>query len=117
METTTKCEDILALIRNRNVDEMNKLECIPARMIISCLKNDLDNLEFFMSWLSLSCKYMPGAGSYHFEDIVDNKTFDIYHKYGFEPCNLFDDTISEEQWDYILSIGYVTQEQYDERAA
>jgi hypothetical protein len=116
-DLTKSCEPFLKLIKDRNVAEMDKVENVQARMIIYCLKNNLSDLEFFMKWLSSWCKYMPGAGSYHFTDIKNNKTFDIYRKYGFEPCNLHEDAITESQWDYVLSIGYVTQEEYDCRCA
>ena len=116
-DLTKNCEPILTLIRNRNICELDKIENVPARMIIYCLKNDLKNLEFFFKWLQSWIKYMPGAGSYHFTDITNNKTFDIYKKHGFEACNLHDDSITEDQWDYILQIGYVTQEEYENRSA
>ena len=117
MEVNKEGGEILRLVKERNVNELNKFERIPARMVICSLKNDLEDLDYFMSWLSKWCTYLPGAGSYHFENIIDNRTFDIYKKYDFGPCNLFDDIITDSQWDYVLEIGYVTQEQYDNRSA
>lgn len=111
-------EPIMILIKDRNVKALNELSSIRARTIINKLKNDIEDLEFFFLWFSeWSGGLLPGTGSYHYEDIKDNETFDIYKKYQFGPCNLFDDTITEEQWSYILSIGYITQEQYEERSA
>lgn len=111
-------EDVIRLVKERKIKELDKLEVINARHIICELRNDLEDLEFFFSWFVKWCGgYIPGAGSYHYEGILDNKTFDIYKKYEFDACNLCGDVITEEQWKYVLEIGYVTQEEYDDRCA
>ena len=48
MEVNKEGGEILRLVKERNVNELNKFERIPARMVISSLKNDLDDLDF--SW-------------------------------------------------------------------
>ena len=106
-----KMAPILKLIREKNIEELNKLEVVPSRMLIKRLKNELEDLDFFLGWLSKwSGGMLPGAGSYHYTKIKDNRTFDIYKKHGFDACNLFPDVVTPEQWKYLVEIGYITQE-------
>lgn len=105
-----KSEYIIKLVKEKNIEELNKLDIIPGRLVIAKLKNDLENLEFFFAWFSKMCGGMlPGSGSYHFNKIQDIKTFDIYKKYGFGPENLWQEDIPKEQWDYLVEIGYVSE--------
>jgi len=117
-EDLEKTAPIRRLIREKKTGALNELTVVPARMIIEQLKNDLNDLDFFFSWFTDWCGgSLPGAGSYHYDGITNNRTFDVYNKYNFGPHNLFGDTITEEQWQYVLEIGYVTQEEYDQRTA
>jgi hypothetical protein len=112
--TTNDKDDIdyiLKLIKNRNSKELDKLESLKARILIERLKNNLNDLEYFFKFLKDRC-YLPGAGSYHYTNIKNNKTFDIYHKYGFSACNFFKDQVPKEQWDYAYKIGYIDHETY-----
>lgn len=114
-ENAERMAPILKLIRAKNIEELNKLDTIPARMLIEKLKNDLDDLDFFLGWLRVATEgMMPGAGSYHYTDVKDNRTFDLYKKHDFTACNLFPDLVTPEQWKYLVEIGYVGQDSDDE---
>ena len=107
-------EEIIYFVEQRDLDNLNKVSGgIPGRMIIEELKNRPDDLEFFFSWFSKWCNYLPGSGSYHYTNITSNRTLDIYHKYDFGGCNLHKEDVTEDQWDYMLKIGYITKEEYD----
>lgn len=103
---------VLGLVRTRQSDELDKYDALNVRELIDELKNDLDDLEYLFEYLKDKC-YLPGAGSYHYQNIKDVKTFDIYHKYGFNSCNFFKDIVPKEQWDYAYKIGYITKESYE----
>ncbi len=76
---------------------------IPSRSIIGLIKNDPVGLELFLKQLGVD----PGAGSYFFDNVSDNRTFDVYKKYNIKPYNLFSHTVTPTQWKYLLRIGYV----------
>ena len=102
-------ENIVTLVKNRDKKSLDAVKLVPVRMVIERLKNDTDDLEYFFKWFSKWGDYLPGAGSYHYTDVKDVKTFDIYHKYEFLACNLYREKVTQEQWDHMLSIGYITK--------
>ena len=75
------------------------------RHIIKCLKNDPDNLDLFLQFFE-----DPGAGSYFFTKIKDNRTFDIYNKYYIYPNNFYRSCVTAEQWEYIKKIEYIPKD-------
>lgn len=94
---------ILNAIYTKNVEIMERYckKELHVRHIIKCLKNEPDHLDFFLQYVE-----DPGAGSYFFTKIKDNRTFDIYNKY-ILPWNLRKDCVTQEQWEYIKKIGYI----------
>ena len=76
-----------------------------ARNIIKCLKNDPTHLEFFLENYGRD----PGAGSYFYTNIKDNRTFDIYKKYIW-PENISKSDVTPKQWEYIKEIEYIDEE-------
>ena len=95
-------------ILNKDTKGLDKCEFHP-RILITRLKNNLDGLEFLLKYIN----YDPGAGSYFFTDIEDNKTFDLYKKYDISPLNISKDKVTEEQWEYMYKIKYIDDEQYE----
>jgi hypothetical protein len=94
-------------ILNKDVKGLDK--CVfQIHLLISQFKNNLDGLEFLLKYLD----YDPGAGSYFYTDVEDNKTFDLYHKYRITACNLNKEHISEEQWEYLYKIKYINKTEY-----
>lgn len=83
---------------------MNDGKPIKARAIIAQLKNRPDELDLFLHVLGTD----PGAGGYFFREVTDNRTFDVYAKHHIAPLNLDKETVTPEQWAYLLQIGYVT---------
>jgi hypothetical protein len=83
------------------------------RILIEQLKNNLEGLEFLLDYIG----YDPGAGSYFYTDVEDNRTFDLYKKYEIDPINLYKHDIKEEQWEYLYEIGYIDEEQYENECA
>ena len=101
----------LECIKNKDSNKLNELE-FKTRMLISYLKNDLENLEFLLNFLHKNEHY-TGAGSYFYTDIIDNKTFDLYHKYKIYASNCRKYCMTNEQWNYLYKIGYINKKQYD----
>jgi len=116
MSDIKEIDHILQLVISRNETELGKYKRLPARALIDALKNDLVNLDYFFSYMK-DKYFMPGSGSYHFTDIKDNATFDIYHKHHFIPTNFLKETVTPEQWDYAYKIGYITKKQYKKGSA
>jgi len=83
------------------------------RILISEVKNDLESLETLLKLLGRD----PGAGSYFYTEVTDNKTFDLYKKYGITAMNLSKSDVTPEQWNYLYKIGYITKEAYKRGAA
>jgi hypothetical protein len=94
-------------IINKDIENLKKCKFYP-RILIEELKNKVEDLEFLLKYL----KYDPGAGSYFYTDIKDNKTFDLYKKYKIKPCNLYAENVTSEQWDYLYKIKYINKKQY-----
>ena len=44
---------------------------------------------------------------------IDNKTFDLYHKYKIYASNCRKYCMTNEQWNYLYKIGYINKKQYD----
>jgi len=115
MSDDTSVITCLRLITRKDTDALDTVlhGGIRARTLIELLKNNLEDLEYFLSWLQDNECYV-GAGSYHYTDIRDNQTFDLYHKYGLKAMNFRRDCVNAAQWDYVRQIGYITQQEYND---
>lgn len=99
----------LEAIKTKNIDALRELNFHP-RVMIFQLRNSLDDLEFLLKVLD---GRDPGAGTYFYEHIEDNRTFDLYLKYHIGPSNLFKELMkTADQWDYLLQIGYITKKEH-----
>ena len=110
-------EQLVALLNTHpaNLDNLLRLiegPCWPAALV-ELLKNKPDSLEALLELLGP--EDMPCSQSYFFTDIVDNRTFDLYKKYDMDKSDLYKDLVTSQQWDYLTSIGYVTQEENNSR--
>ena len=102
-------EEAYNCILQKDTKGLDKCEFHPG-ILIARLKNNLDGLEFLLKYIN----YDPGAGSYFFTDVKDNKTFDLYKKYDISPLNLNKYDVTKEQWDYMYKIEYINKELYEE---
>ena len=112
-----KDEQALKCIRNNDRDGLDKINSYHPRIIIEELKNDLENLEWFFKYVVDKEYLFPGAGSYFYTKVNNNKTFDLYKQYGVDACNCHKGCVTNEQWDYLLEIKYITKNQHNEGCA
>jgi hypothetical protein len=98
---------MLKAIYTKNVKQVKKYHKkeIHSRKIIYYLKNDPDSLDLFLKYNN-----DDSAGSYFFDEIKDNRTFDIYNKYGICTWNFRRSCVNDEQWAYIKKIGFIDEE-------
>ena len=99
-------------ILEKDTEGLDECEFNP-RVLIEQLKNNIEGLDFLLNYIG----YDPGAGSYFYTDVENNKTFDLYKEYEIEPLNLFEHDVTKEQWKYLHKIGYITEEQYQDGCA
>ena len=109
-------ERALEFILDNDEEGLNSIESYHPRIIIEELKNDPPNLEWFFEYVVKKKYILPGAGSYHYTYITDNKIFDLYKKYNFGG-NCHKSCMTKEQWDYLLEIDYITKEEHDDESA
>ena len=93
--------DLLALLAvlTENGDALDTLEFHP-RKLIDLLKNSLKPLEFFLAFLQKS-GHLVSTGSYHFTDVKDVRTFDLYNKYELTFTNCFKEVMPEAHWEHV----------------
>lgn len=101
----------LACIRK----DKKSLDCeFHPRMLIDALKNFPDELDFLLSYLTENEFFeRSDPGSYFFSEIIDNRSFDVYKKYNIDSFKLIPNEIPKEQLEYIYSIGFIDDEQYN----
>lgn len=94
----------------RNEKELARLNFHP-RLIVGCLKNFPDHLEYYLSFLKRTW-HDPGAMGNFYSTVKSNRTFDLYKQYGIAARNCLLKDMTPEQWDYLLEIKYITPEQH-----
>ena len=103
---------VLNAVYTKNIKIIKKYRNkeLHVRHIIKKLKNDPEYLDFFLEYFE-----DPGAGSYFFTKIKDNRTFDIYKKHCIYPgWNFRKSCVTDEQWEYIKKIQYIPKEYAEE---
>ena len=84
-------------IRERNIEVLRSFSSLPARILVTEFKNDVASLEFLLQFLvERRGSADIGSGSYHFEGVLDERTYLLYAKYEFGWSNLFLDGIDEK---------------------
>ena len=96
-------------IMNKNTKGLDTCK-FHTRVLIERVKNKTDALAFLLDYVG----HDPGANSGFFTNIIDNRTFDLYKEYDIDPVNLYKHDVTNEQWEYIYSIGYIDKETYED---
>ena len=55
------------------------------------------------------------SGSYHYDDIKDKKTFDVYNKYNYF-ASFFKEEADQSDWEYCVNKGYIKDYSSDEES-
>ena len=95
-------------ILKRETEKLDALDKVHPRRLIYLLRNDIDDLEFYFDFLK-NYKKIPSPETYHYDDIEDMATFDLYNKYDFF-WSFFKGEIDPKYWDYCLKKGYVIED-------
>ena len=98
----------MCILLKKDLGSLKNIKLRP-RLIVSILKNEPDYLDFFLNSISVDYECYISAGTYFFEDVINDKTFDIYKKYNVSSTNCFKELMSKEQWEYLLKIGFIEE--------
>jgi hypothetical protein len=95
-------------ILKRDSDRLEKLDKVHQRSLIYLLRNDLDDLEFYFDFLK-NRNNILSPGTYHYDNIDDMATFDLYNKFDYFG-SFFKGDVDTKYWDYCLNKGYVIED-------
>lgn len=107
--------DVLAIrhILKRDTEQLKK-QSFHQRRLIYALRNDPEDLDYLLNFLKTNSRIMD-SGSYHYDDIKDKKTFDIYGKYNYF-ASFFKGEVDQSDWDYCVNKGYIEDYSDDEES-